>query len=215
MDINIQSFTFNPFQENTYVISDKDGCCVIVDPGCYDRLEQKELKDYIDAHKLVPKALLCTHGHIDHVLGNDYIRKIYNLPFYMHIDELITWRSVESYAHVYGFQGYEPCEEPSHILQGNEILTFGGMNFKVLHTPGHSPGHVVYYDAKNGFVINGDVLFKGSFGRVDLPGGDMGTLKSSIYEVMFSLPDETVVYCGHGETTTIGEEKKNNYILQF
>jgi glyoxylase-like metal-dependent hydrolase (beta-lactamase superfamily II) len=100
-------------------------------------------------------------------------------------------------------------------LNGGEQLNFDGITFDVLFTPGHSVGHVVYYNAEQGFVINGDVLFAGSFGRVDLPGGDMDTLKDSIFNTMFNLPDATVVYCGHGAETTIGQEKKTNYIHQF
>jgi hydroxyacylglutathione hydrolase len=215
MDITLQSFTFNEFQENTYVISDGDRNCIIVDPGCYDRLEQKVLTDYIADNQLLPLALLCTHGHIDHVLGNDFVRTTYDIPFILHVDEFVTWQSVENYAHVYGFHAYKPCEEPSQLIQGNENLTFGAIRLKVFHTPGHSPGHVVFYDERNKFVLNGDVLFKGSFGRVDLPGGNLETLKRSIHETMFSLPDDTIVYCGHGEPTTIGEEKRSNYILQF
>jgi glyoxylase-like metal-dependent hydrolase (beta-lactamase superfamily II) len=134
---------------------------------------------------------------------------------YAHELDLATLRSVESYAHIYGFQGYETSPEPTNSLTGNELLEFGGIRLKVLFTPGHAPGHVVFYDELNGFVINGDVLFRGSFGRVDLPGGSLEVLKSSIHEVMFKLPEDTIVYCGHGPSTTIGEEKRSNYILNF
>lgn len=215
MAIHIQSFTFNAFQENTYVLSDDEKNCVIIDPGCYERHEQNELADYISSNQLNPLALLNTHGHIDHVLGNEWVKRTYGVDHYMHIDDLITMRSVESYAHVYGFERYEPASEPSHILQGGEQLTFGAIVLDCLFTPGHSPGHVVFYNAENGFVINGDVLFNGSFGRVDLPGGDLEMLKQSIFEIMFKLPEETTVYCGHGPATTIGQEKRTNYILQF
>jgi hydroxyacylglutathione hydrolase len=215
MSIIVHSFTFNPFQENTFILSDRNGNCVIIDPGCYERHEQQELLNYISSHGLKPLALLSTHSHIDHVLGNSFVMRNFEIDHYMHIDDILTMRSVESYAHVYGFNAYEPSPEPSHILQGDETINFGEIELKVLSTPGHAPGHVVYYCEKEKFVLNGDVLFKGSFGRVDLPGGDLEVLKASIFNVMFSLPDETVVYCGHGPKTTIGEERTNNYILNF
>jgi glyoxylase-like metal-dependent hydrolase (beta-lactamase superfamily II) len=121
---------------------------------------------------------------------------------------------VKSYAHVYGFENYKEIEAPTHTLTDQQTLEFGTLKFKVYHTPGHAPGHVVFYH-ESGFVINGDVLFKGSFGRVDLPGGDLETLKKSIFEIMFKFPEQTVVYCGHGPATTIGQEKQTNYILEF
>jgi glyoxylase-like metal-dependent hydrolase (beta-lactamase superfamily II) len=215
MKIQVTVFTFNQFQENTYVLSDENNNCVIIDPGCYEREEQKELSDYISTNSLKPLALLNTHAHIDHILGNAFIQRTYNLDHYLHIEDLITLRAVESYAHVYGFQGYEVSPEPTHILQGEDTFDFGGIRLKVFFTPGHAPGHVVYYNEENGFVINGDVLFNGSFGRVDLPGGDIEILKKSIHEKMFQLPEETIVYCGHGPATTIGKEKRSNYILNF
>jgi glyoxylase-like metal-dependent hydrolase (beta-lactamase superfamily II) len=215
MAVTVQVFTFNAFQENTIVIKDSLNNCIIVDPGCYDRNEQQILLNFIKDNNLRPLALLNTHSHIDHILGNSFVKRTFDMPHYMHIDDLLTMRSVESYAHVYGFNGYEPSTEPSHIIQGGEKLTFGEIELQVLHTPGHAPGHVVYYAEKEGFVINGDVLFKGSFGRVDLPGGDLDILKASIFNVMFKLPEDTIVYCGHGEQTTIGAEKKSNYIFNF
>jgi glyoxylase-like metal-dependent hydrolase (beta-lactamase superfamily II) len=215
MKVSVDVFTFNPFQENTYVLSDEAGNCVIIDPGCYERHEQTDLSAFINTNNLTVRALLSTHSHVDHVLGNAYILRTYNVDHYAHELDLATLRSVESYAHIYGFQGYETSPEPTNSLTGNELLEFGGIRLKVLFTPGHAPGHVVYYDELNGFVINGDVLFRGSFGRVDLPGGSLEVLKSSIHEVMFKLPEDTIVYCGHGPSTTIGEEKRSNYILNF
>ena len=213
--ITIQKFTFNAFQENTYVLSDSTGICVIIDPGCYDREEERMLNSYIENNKLKPVALLNTHAHIDHILGNQFVCSQYSLDHYLHEKDLPTLKAVESYAHVYGFTGYKPSPEPSHLLHNGEQLIFGSIKLKVLFTPGHCPGHVVFYQPEEGFVINGDVLFHGSFGRVDLPGGDLETLKESIFKTMFNLPDDTVVYCGHGPETTIGTEKRFNYIHQF
>jgi len=213
MSIQIQAFTFNGFQENTFVVSHGHEA-VIFDPGCYTRQEEIELMDYIHQNKLFVKAILFTHAHIDHILGAEFCRQQFNAPAYLHSQDQVTWESVKSYAHVYGFDGYKEADVPSYFLTDQQVLDFGALQFRVYHTPCHAPGHVVFYH-ESGFVINGDVLFKGSFGRVDLPGGDLATLKKSIFEVLFNFPDQTIVYCGHGPSTTILEEKSFNYILQF
>lgn len=215
MGVKVHSFQFNPFQENTFVVYDQEKNCVIIDPGCYERHEEEVLFDFIEENKLKPIALLNTHAHIDHILGNAAVKSKYDIPFYIHKEDLTTLHSVESYAHVYGFEKYIPSPDPDDYLIDNSELVFGAMKFKIYHTPGHAPGHVVFFDQENKFVINGDVLFNGSFGRIDLPGGDLETLKKSIFEVMFQLPDDTIVYCGHGPETTIGKEKQDNYIHQF
>ena len=214
MSISIQKFTFNPFQENTVVLSDGE-VCVIIDPGCYEQHEKNALVSYIKENNLTPVALLLTHAHIDHVLGCQFVLDTFDIDFYIGEKDIETLNSVESYAHVYGFPGYNPPRTPNKLLKGGETLKFGEIKLDVLFTPGHCVGHVVYHNAENKFVINGDVLFAGSFGRVDLPGGDLETLKDSIFNTMFNLPEGTVVYCGHGPETTIGTEKRSNYILQF
>ena len=213
--ITVYSFQFNPFQENTFVVSDSKGNCVIIDPGCYTQEEEQELKDYITKNNFTPRALLNTHAHIDHVLGNHFVHKEFGVELYLHEKDVFTLNAIPSYAHVYGFEAYKESPQPHHFLNHNENLEFGEIKFKVFFTPGHSPGHVVFYNEENNFVLNGDVLFNGSFGRVDLPGGDLETLKNSIFKTMFQLPENTVVYCGHGPETTIGIEKKQNYIHQF
>lgn len=215
MKLHVETFTFNQFQENTFVVYDDNKQCVIIDPGCYERSEQQLLQGFISDNNLKPLALLNTHAHIDHILGNAFVQRTYDLDHYLHIDDLVTMRAVESYAHVYGFSGYEISPEPTHIMQANDTLNFGGISFDVFCTPGHAPGHVVFYNEENQFVVNGDVLFNGSFGRVDLPGGDLEILKKSIHEILFQLPEETIVYCGHGAPTTIEKEKRSNYILNF
>jgi glyoxylase-like metal-dependent hydrolase (beta-lactamase superfamily II) len=128
---------------------------------------------------------------------------------------LTTLNSVASYAHVYGFEGYKASPLPTHSLSKVSNLIFDNIELTVFHTPGHCPGHVVFYSEKDHFVINGDVLFNGSFGRVDLPGGAIDILKKSIFNTMFQFPESTVVYCGHGPETTIGQEKTTNYIHNF
>ena len=171
MGLTIERFTFNAFQENTVVVHDGN-VCVIIDPGCYDRTEQETLVNYIEQNNLTVQAVLQTHAHIDHVLGCAFLLNKYKVDFYLHKEDLITLHSVSNYAHLYGFPAYTPPSDPNKILQGGEVLKFGEIEFEVFFTPGHAPGHVVYYNAETKSVINGDVLFAGSFGRVDLPGGD-------------------------------------------
>lgn len=215
MKLEVKKFTFNAFQENTYIVFAENGDAVIIDPGCYERHEELELNQFIDENNLKIHALLNTHAHIDHVLGNSFVKKQFDVPFYLHKADQVTLSSVANYAHVYGFEGYKVSPEADILLEGGEKITFGNITFDVYFTPGHAPGHVVFYNAENNFVINGDVLFNGSFGRVDLPGGDLDILKKTIFETMFQFPESTIVYCGHGPETTIGQEKRTNYILNF
>ena len=211
----IQKFIFNDFQENTLVISDDKKNCVVVDPGCYYPEERQELESYISQNDLTPLALLNTHCHIDHILGNAWFVDRYNVPFYMHEADLVTLNAVPSYAPMYGFVGFEPSPQPTNLVNHGDVLVFSDMKFEVLYGPGHAPGHVAFYSKEHSVVINGDILFKGSFGRFDLPNGDLPTLKKTITERMFGLPDETVVYCGHGPETTIGAERYTNPILFY
>lgn len=213
--VHVQSFTFNAFQENTYVVSDGGGNVMVFDPGCYERHEEEVLKRYLHEKKGSSKMLLNTHGHIDHVLGNAFVSSLLETGLGLHALDIPTLDRVHQSAHLYGFEGYIPSPEPAFYVTPDERLQVGAMEALVLFTPGHSPGHVVYYFEKEGFVINGDVLFRGSFGRTDLPGGSLDDLKKSIHNVLFQLPDDTVVYCGHGPSTTIGQERFTNYILQF
>jgi hydroxyacylglutathione hydrolase len=214
-NMQIRKFTFNPFQENTYVLSDDKKNAVIVDPGCYEREEELELQSYIEDNNLNVIALLNTHAHVDHVLGNQFVLKNYKVPYYLHQADVPILAAVDNYAAVYGMKNYKVSPEPTMLLKGGETLTFGDMEMKVLHTPGHCPGHVVFYLEKEKLVVNGDVLFKGSFGRTDLPGGSMEILKKTIFDTMFKLPDDTKVLSGHGDDTTIGVEKRTNYIHNF
>lgn len=215
MSVHVSVFPFNAFQENTIVVSNDQGEAIIFDPGCYSKDEENELSDFIAENELSVLAVLYTHAHIDHILGAAFVQKRYNAPAYLHKLDHETWNSVASYAHVYGFEGYQLETVPAHSLEDGQELQIGSFKIHVRHTPGHAPGHVVYYFEEDKFIINGDVLFKGSFGRVDLPGGNLETLKSSIFNILFKYPEETVVYCGHGPETTIGHEKRTNYIHQF
>ena len=210
--ITIKSFVFNPFQENTFVIHDETKQAIIVDPGCYEAAEEQALADYIEKEGLKVAKLVNTHCHIDHVLGNHFVKTTYGVPLIVHEKDLQTLHAVEVLAPNYGMPNYKPVKPDVFIFDG-EFITFGDTKLLVLFVPGHAPGHIALYCKDSKQVINGDVLFKGSIGRTDLPGGDFQTLINSIKNKMFALPDETIVYTGHGEPTTIGYEKANNPFL--
>lgn len=207
--IQVHQFTFNPFMENTYVLADQTREAVIIDPGCYEKKEQNELADFIEAHGLDVKLLLNTHGHIDHVLGNAFVKKHYKVPLWIGEKDLPTLKSVEVYAANYGFQQYQPCE-PDRLLNEGDTVSFGNSQLEIVFVPGHAPGHIAFYHAEQQFCIGGDVLFQEGIGRTDLPGGDMETLIKSIHTKFFAWPDKVVVYPGHGPDTTVGHEKRHN-----
>ena len=212
--MEIIQFTFNPFQENTFLLHDRK-VGVIFDPGCYERNEEEQLFQKVEELGISIVAILLTHAHIDHVLGLQAVCKKYGIGFHIHSVEIETLHAVKNYAHVYGFPMYSETDAEHITVADGEKLRFGSMEFDVKFTPGHSIGHVVYHMPEHALLINGDVLFQGSFGRVDLPGGNLDTLKKSIFDVLFKLPDETRVLCGHGPATQIGIEKVHNYIHQF
>lgn len=207
--LHLQSFVFNAFQENTYVLYDDTKQCVIIDPGCYAAAEQQQLANFIESNELTPVKLLNTHCHIDHILGNNFVSKKFNIGLEIHEADLPTLLATTEYGHLYGFT-VDPSPQPTRFIQNNETITFGNTDLEVRFTPGHAPGHVVFIHHNERFVINGDVLFYNSIGRTDLPGGDHNTLVKSIHQELFTLPDDYIVYTGHGPSTTIGEEKKNN-----
>lgn len=207
----ISQFTFNPVQENTYVISNEKEC-IVVDPGCYFTTERKELTDFIDTNKWVPKCLLNTHCHLDHVFGNKTIAGTYHLPVRIHPLEkpLLDFAPESGALWNMPFENYDG--EIIYLTVGDDIV-LGDDRLRILFTPGHSPGSVSFYCEKQKFIIAGDVLFRQGIGRTDLPGGDYDTLINSIREQLFTLPDEVTVYSGHGPETTIGYEKANNPFL--
>jgi hydroxyacylglutathione hydrolase len=210
--IQIQTFTFNPLQENTYILYDETGACVIIDPGCYEKQEKQTLQDFIQSNNLTVTKLLNTHGHIDHVLGNAFVKQKFGVDLYIHPTDEATLLAVQTYAPNWGFVQYEPAQ-PDHYLNEGDTVTFGNSTLDVLFVPGHAPGHIAFYNADQKICISGDVLFRGSIGRTDLPGGDFDTLIESIETKLFPLGDEVTVYPGHGGTTTIGYEKKYNPFL--
>jgi hydroxyacylglutathione hydrolase len=207
--LQIKSFTFNPFMENTYVLYDESKEAVVFDPGCYEKHEQEELNRFIDDEGLKVSHLVNTHCHIDHVLGNAYVKRKFKVPLYIHEKDHPVLKSVMTYASNYGFPGYEETE-PDFYLTEKDKLNFGNTDMDILFVPGHAPGHLVFYHQPTGMCIAGDTLFQGSIGRTDLPGGDHETLIQAIKKEMFALPDETKVYPGHGPATTIGFEKEHN-----
>jgi len=207
--VQIQSFTFNGFEENTYVLYDETGEAIIIDPGCYEKEEQNALKKFIAEKNLTVKLLLNTHCHIDHVLGNDFVKHLYKVPFLIHPIELRMLKAVSTYSSNYGFPSYREALPDGDLKEG-EAVRFGNTTLEIIFLPGHSPGHVGFYDAREKFLVSGDVLFYHSIGRTDLPGGNYDTLITSIHQKLFTLPDDVAVYPGHGANTTIGEEKVNN-----
>lgn len=207
--LQIKVFTFNPFSENTYVLYDTTSKAVIVDPGCYEREEREELTDFIRAEGLQVTDLVNTHCHIDHVLGNEFVKNTFKVPLAIHQKEIPVLKSVQAYAPSYGFAGYQ-ASEPDHFLEEGKFLQVGNEKLQILFVPGHSPGHVVFYHDETKTCIAGDTLFQGSIGRTDLPGGDHGTLLNAIKNVLFTLPEDTTVFPGHGPETSIGTEKEFN-----
>ena len=207
--IHVKSFVFNPFMENTYVLHDQTGEAIVIDPGCYEEYEQTMLETYIRENELKVVGLINTHGHIDHVLGNTFISRKFGVPLQIHPLDVPVLKAVEAYAPNYGFNNYQPLE-PEILLEEGGKVSFGASELEILFLPGHAPGHIGLLERDQKFLIGGDVLFRESIGRTDLPGGDHATLLDSIREKLFMLDDDIVVYCGHGPETQIGHEKRYN-----
>lgn len=211
--LTIQSFTFNPFEENTYVVSDASGACIIIDPGCYTEDEKRILENYISKNKLKPEKILLTHAHIDHILGNNFLSGKYNIPLQMSATETGMLSAAPSYGEMWGI-AVEPSSAPSLFVEENVNIRFGITELEVLFTPGHSPGSFSFVHSPTRNVFSGDVLFMQSIGRTDLPGGNYETLMQSIKEKLLTLDDNYIVLPGHGPSTTIGDERKNNPFLK-
>lgn len=211
--ITILQFTFNPYQENTYVLYDETGECVIIDPGMYDAKEQNALVNEIKGNKLRPVLLLNTHCHLDHVFGNKFVFDQWGVKPQFHHGELVVLQSILGYAPQMGLQ-YELSPEPEVYLEETGKVTFGNSELELIFAPGHSPAHLCFYARADNFLIGGDVLFHNSIGRTDLPGGNHVQLLNSIREKLFVLPDSVEVYPGHGQFTNISYEKQNNPFLK-
>jgi len=216
----VKSFTFSPIQENTYVLYNEQKQCCIIDPGCYFPEERDELKTGIEKTGLTPVLLLNTHCHLDHVFGNQFVYETWGLPLHLHEKE----KPVLDFAPQSGMMYQLPFDKytgPLVYLDVENILKIGEEVLEIRFTPGHSPGSVSFYhspdpaDKAGGLSSGGDVLFSGSIGRTDLPGGNFDTLVNSIQTQFFTLPDETKVYSGHGPVTTVGFEKMNNPFVKL
>jgi hydroxyacylglutathione hydrolase len=210
--LQIKYFQFSPIQENTYILYNEFNDCIIIDPGCYFDAEKEELAAFIYDNNLKPVMLINTHCHLDHVFGNKMISENYHLTLQIHENE----KPVLAFAPTSGLMYDMPFDNYTGeviLLNEGDIIKLGSDELKVLLTPGHSPGSLSFYCQKDKFVISGDALFKNSVGRSDLPGGNHEQLIKSIKENLLTLPDDTVVYSGHGPATTVGEEKRGNPYL--
>lgn len=210
-----QIFSFNPFQENTYLFWDESKHTVIVDPGCYGPAEKEVLKKYILDHQLKPVVVLNTHCHIDHILGNAFVCSEWDVPLFVPAGEKSQLQAVLQYGPGMGIYP-ELSPEPAGLLKGGDILSYARVEWQVLSVPGHSPDGLCFYLPQENILIAGDVLFAGSIGRTDLPGGNYPQLLSGITEKLLPLPGHTRVYPGHGESTTIADENRHNpFILDW
>ncbi|WP_433901784.1 MBL fold metallo-hydrolase [Sphingobacterium puteale] len=211
--LTIRTFTFNPYQENTYVLYNEQRNAIIIDPGMYGEKEQSEFLTFVDQHNLNPQSLLNTHCHIDHVLGNYFIHERFGLLPKFHEGELPILVAVQNYAPQMGFR-YDISPIGEAFLNDGDNIQLDNDELEVILAPGHSPAHICFYSAAQKFLIGGDVLFRNSIGRTDLPGGNHQQLLDSIKQRLYTLPDDTVVYPGHGPSTTIGFEKNSNPFIQ-
>lgn len=210
--MEVAHFTFNAFQENTYVLYDDSSECVIIDPGCNNDAERNKLVQFIEEKQLKPVKLINTHCHIDHVLGNKFVSEKYNLPLEAHEGEIPVLAANDTVSRMYGIP-YDQSPDIEKFIESDIDYTFGNTTLRTIFTPGHSPASLSFYESTSKVLIAGDTLFQMSIGRTDLPGGDYDTLIRNIKEKLLTLPEETVVYSGHGPSTTIGNEKSANPFL--
>jgi hydroxyacylglutathione hydrolase len=210
--ISIKKFTVNPFQENSYILSDETGNCLIADAGFFFKKEINEVLDYLQANNLNPVGLINTHCHFDHLMGVNAIRKQFGISFECHAEDAFWLPLASAQARSFGIVMPEVSNADRYFKDGQNLY-FGNSSLEVIHIPGHSPGHVAFYSKKDHFVMAGDVLFYQSIGRFDLPGGNYDLLVGSIKEKLLVLPQETIVWSGHGIETSIGFEKLNNPYL--
>ncbi len=207
--LQVKSFVFSPIEENTYLLYNESKSCAIIDPGCYLDNEKYVLEAFIMQNELNPIRLLNTHCHLDHVFGNKFVAENYGLTLELHEKEklVLEFAPVSGLGYNMPFDNYQG--ELIFLNEGDKI-TMGDDELEVLFTPGHSPGSICFYCRKQDFIVSGDVLFQNSIGRTDLPGGNHQALLNNIRQKLFTLPDQTIVYSGHGPATTIGAEKKYN-----
>lgn len=215
--IQIHSFCFNPFQENTYILYNEQKEAIIIDPGMYTRIDFKQFTSFIEDQNLTPKLLLNTHCHLDHVFGNNFVHENYGLTAHFHKNEQLVIDRLPEASAKWGIPT-EAYSGPVQYLEANEIIHFGKDQFKCLFTPGHSPGSLCFYHELQQFIIGGDLIFMDGVGRTDLPGSNPTDLINSIRIEIIPLKDKVMIYSGHGPETSLGREKVHNpyikHILQ-
>ena len=210
--INVGILVFNPFRENSYIVSDDTGECIIIDPGCETATERELLKSTVDRNRLRPVRIINTHCHIDHILGCAFVKNTYSIPFLMHKLELPLLESAAQQRAIFGLEESETAEPDFFVMDGDTVK-FGESELVVLHIPGHSPGGISLVNLKNKIAFTGDTLFQGSIGRSDLPGGDHNLLVKGIMDKLLTLDPATIIYPGHGPETTVEEESRSNPFL--
>lgn len=210
--LNIKTFQVNPLQENCYIVSDESGECVIIDCGAYYDAEREAVANHIRQHHLSPVHLLCTHGHFDHTFGNDTIYALFGLMPEIHAADapFIENLSDQCAAMNIGMSYDRPSPPIGHLLSDGDDIGFGSHTLRVIHTPGHSPGGVLFHCETEHVVFTGDTLFRMSVGRTDLPGGSWPQLMKSLHDKVAPLPADTIAYPGHGPATRIGDETTMN-----
>ncbi len=210
--MQIKRFIFNPIQVNTFVVSDSTKECIIIDPACYTKEEEIELSNFIEQEKLIPTQILVTHGHFDHVLGLNYVVEKYNIPFKIHEKAAMWLNNIVDYSLMFGITTRPIVHKPEYIDENDKIV-FGDNVLKISYIPGHSLCSLAFISFEKSVAFVGDVLFKGSIGRTDLPGGDYNTLLQSITEKLISIGEHLKIYPGHGGESSIGYELQTNPFL--
>jgi len=212
--VQLHKFSFNPLGVNTTLLFDDSGSCVVIDPACYSDAESNELLDFIRSRKLRVDFVANTHGHFDHLFGVASVVETFGCPFMIHAGDAALVDAAGSQAAYFGLDMHNGFPAVKQFFSDGDILSAGEVVMRVIHVPGHSPGGVAFYLESLGLLVAGDILFRHSIGRTDLPGGDHSLLISGIRNKLFILPDDTRVIAGHGEDTTIGDEKKHNPFLR-
>lgn len=207
--LKLKHFVVNDFGVNAFVIYDETGDAVIIDGAVNSEYEISKLFDFINNTGLDLKYILNTHGHLDHICGNSYLKSQYNIPILMNSNDNFLVETAMSQAAMYGFRMEMP-PKADRTINEEDIIKFGNSELIAIHVPGHSPGSIAFYNPESNVVFTGDALFAGSIGRTDLPGGNHQQLLNSISEKLFVLPADTLVFPGHGPQTSIREEKKHN-----
>jgi len=212
--LTIQTFPNNPLEENTYVVSDETGEAVIIDCGAFYRQEKQQISDYIKSHKLHVVRLLQTHAHFDHIFGAQWVSDTYQVFPEVHSADIDLYlKGSDQLKEMYGTHLQFPIPKAGPQFSDNAILTFGNHQFKVLHTPGHTPGGCCFYCETENVIFTGDSLFRGSIGRTDFPGGNTHNLIEALLNKVLTLPEATAIYPGHGPSSSVSYEQNNNPYL--